>query len=601
MSVRVIKKKEGRIDRDTGMVINRKLRVAAYARVSTGDEDQLNSYESQKRYYKEKINSSDEWEFVEIYADEAISGTQDYKRADFMRMIQDGTNKRIDMILTKSISRFARNTMDTLKYVRLLKEKNVAVIFEEENINTLEMSGELMLTILSSIAQQESENTSSHVKLGLKIKMERGELVGFNRCYGYNYDKETKKLSINEEEAEIVRLIFDKYCNGHGATYIGKFLTNMGVKSPRGIERWPERTVCTILKNEKYKGDILQGKTFTTDPITHKRMKNMGEENQYYVTDHHEAIVSREMFDKVQEIMKERRGARATGRRLGNIGRKYPFSGRLRCGFCGDIFIRRSHYASNNRKEPTWWCVKVIKGNKGECECSKIMREDVVKTAFVDTFSLLTSKKILGVDRFLEIIYKSMRSDVSRLSVHKLKNKKIDIENKLVKLVDLAVSGGVDNTTFNNQKKKYNDEIEKLEIKIEQLELVIEDDDKVEKGIAKLKSLIENKESIDDFDSDLFDALIDYIIVGGYDENGEKDSYMIRFICKQGFNFIPKENIIKEDIVLNNKICINETENYLPLLDFISSQRFFSFDKDEKGRLSKRVVNSVRVRLEIEK
>ena len=188
MEVQVIEKIQGRIDRATGLKINTRLRVAAYARVSTDSEDQLNSFESQVKYYNERINKNNEWLFVEVYADESISGTQDYKRSNFMRMIQDSLNGKIDLILTKSISRFARNTLDTLKYVRMLKVKNVAILFEEENINTLEMAGELLLTILSSVAQQESETISSHVKLGLKMKQQRGELIGYNGCLGYTYN-----------------------------------------------------------------------------------------------------------------------------------------------------------------------------------------------------------------------------------------------------------------------------------------------------------------------------------------------------------------------------------------------------------------------------
>lgn len=211
MNVTLIKKVDGRINRTTGLKVTTGLRVTAYCRVSTDDEDQKNSYESQKAYYKEKITSNPEWRYIEIYADEAISGTLDYKRNDFMRMIQDALDDKFDMIMTKSISRFARNTVDTLKYVRMLKEHNVAVFFEEEGINTLEMSGELLLTILSSVAQQESENTSTHVKLGLKMKKERGELIGFGGCLGYTYNPEDNTLTINEQEAEIVRLIYEKY------------------------------------------------------------------------------------------------------------------------------------------------------------------------------------------------------------------------------------------------------------------------------------------------------------------------------------------------------------------------------------------------------
>ena len=203
--VQIIEKVNGRIDRNKGTIINGPIKVVAYARVSTDKEDQKNSYESQLKYYMEKMNANPKWIATQVYADEAISGTQDYKRSDFMRMIHDALNGKFDLLLTKSISRFARNTVDTLSYVRKLKEKNVAILFEEENINTLEMSGELLLTILSSVAQQESETISSYVKLGLKMKMQRGELVGFYGCYGYDYDKLTKTLTVNEEEKKVIQ------------------------------------------------------------------------------------------------------------------------------------------------------------------------------------------------------------------------------------------------------------------------------------------------------------------------------------------------------------------------------------------------------------
>lgn len=191
-----------------------RIRVAPYCRVSTDSEDQLNSYRSQVAYYTDLVNKTKEWHLVDVYADEAITGTKVTKREDFQRMINDCLNGEIDMIITKSISRFARNTLDTLKYVRMLKEKNIAVLFEDENINTLTMDGELLLVILSSVAQQEVENISSNVKKGIKMKMKRGELVGFNGCLGYDYNKEDKTISINEEEAKIVKLIFQRYIEG---------------------------------------------------------------------------------------------------------------------------------------------------------------------------------------------------------------------------------------------------------------------------------------------------------------------------------------------------------------------------------------------------
>ena len=278
------------------------LRVAAYCRVSTDSEDQLNSYKSQVMYYTDLIKKKPEWSLADIYADEAITGTQVTKREDFQRMINDCMNGDIDMVITKSISRFARNTLDTLKYVRMLKEKGIAVFFEDENINTLTMDGELLLVVLSSVAQQEVENISSNVKKGLKMKMQRGELVGFQGCLGYDYHKDTKSISVNEKEAEIVRYIFNRYIEGAGCTVIANELENLGYKTKYGSSRWVQSTVIGIIKNEKYKGDLLLGKTFTVDPISKRRLENFGEEDKFYIRDHHEAIISEEIFEEAQKI-----------------------------------------------------------------------------------------------------------------------------------------------------------------------------------------------------------------------------------------------------------------------------------------------------------
>lgn len=243
---------------------NRRLRVAAYCRVSTDGEEQISSYNSQLSYYREYISKNPDWVMAGIYADKAITGTKADKRPDFMRMINDCLNDEIDMVVTKSISRFARNTVDTLHYVRMLKERGIAIFFEEEHINTLSMDGELMLTVLSSVAQQEVHNTSEHVKKGLKMKMERGELVGFQGCLGYDYHPEDKSVTINEEEAETIRYIYRRYLEGVGCTVIARECTQLGFKTKVGNTTWHDSGIRGILRNEKYCGDILMGKTFTS-------------------------------------------------------------------------------------------------------------------------------------------------------------------------------------------------------------------------------------------------------------------------------------------------------------------------------------------------
>ena len=348
MEVEVIKAKRNLTDRSKGKKIDR-MRVAAYCRVSTDSEDQLHSYRSQLQYYTDLIEKNKEWVMTEVYADEAITGTQITKREGFQKMISDCMDGKIDMVITKSISRFARNTLDTLKYVRLLKENNIAIFFEDENINTLTMDGELLLVVLSSVAQQEVENISDNVKKGLKMKMKRGELVGFQGCIGYDYDPETKSISINPDEVEIVKYIFTRYVQGAGSKIISRELNELGYKTKLG-NNWTQSTVIGVIKNEKYKGDILLGKTFTVDPISKRRLDNLGEEDQFYIKKHHEPIISEEMFDKAQEILKKRGNSYSAlhhveaGKRE-KFTRQYAFSCMLECGFCGSNLskIGRAH------------------------------------------------------------------------------------------------------------------------------------------------------------------------------------------------------------------------------------------------------------------
>ena len=594
MEIIKIPKKEGIIDRTTGKVLNRKLRVAAYARVSTMGAEQLNSYESQKKYYYEKINNNPEWQYVDIYADEGISGTTDYRRASFMKMIQDALSGKIDLILTKSISRFGRNTMDVLKNVRLLRDSNVAVLFEENNLNTLDIkTSEMLLTTLSAVAQQESENISEHVKLGLQMKMNRGELIGFNRCYGYR--NENDKLVIVDEEAEVVKFIFDKYCDGHGANGIAKMLTEQGIKSPKGNNKWNDSTIRGILRNEKYKGDVLQGKTYTADPLSHKRYKNLGEADQFYVSEHHEPIISPEKFDMVQEILKERCGARANGRRIGNVGRKFAFSSRIRCGFCGNCFTRRTVVGKDREKIPSWSCISFAKNGKENCTDSKTIREEMIKEAFVDSYKLLSSNTNFEAEEFLNLMQDTMNENSRQDELEKFKKEFVDIKSKKSKLIDLMVEDKISENDYNEKVEKYNRKLEILENKIEQLKLLAEDKKSISDGLRKVKELLASKDIMEGFDQEIFNAIVDYVIVGGYDENRVIDPYLIRFILKREFDLSVPKDVPDEVIIQSNKIDLNS--NNL-LVDFINTRKYFSYERDENGKLNKVLRNGLRIRVE---
>ncbi|MCM1167974.1 MAG: recombinase family protein, partial [Ruminococcus sp.] len=310
--VRKVHKIESKIGlfADAPEASQRKKRVAAYARVSTDSEEQLSSYEAQVGFYTRHIQGNPDWEFVRVYTDEGISGTNIKKREGFNRMIRDALNGKIDLILTKSISRFARNTVDTLTTIRKLKEKGIEVYFEKENIYTLDAKGEVMITIMSSLAQEESRSISENVTWGIRKSMEDGKVsLGYKHFLGY--EKGADGLpQIVEEEAETVRKIYRLFLDGRTVRSIAEQLTDEGIPTPSGKKNWSVSTIMSILQNEKYKGDALLQKTYTVDFLSKKVKKNKGEIPQYYIQNSHPAIIDPDTFELVQNEIKRRRPGR---------------------------------------------------------------------------------------------------------------------------------------------------------------------------------------------------------------------------------------------------------------------------------------------------
>ena len=345
-----------------------KLRVAAYCRVSTETDEQATSYEAQIEHYTEYIRKNPSWEFAGIYADDGISGTNTKKREEFNRLIADCMEGRIDMVVTKSISRFARNTLDCLKYIRQLKDKNIAVFFEKEGINTLDAKGEVLLTIMASLAQQESQSLSQNVRLGLQYRYQQGKVqVCANRFLGYDKDKDGN-LVINPEEAEVVKRIYREYLEGRSYYDIGKGLTADGIKTAAGKDVWLASTLKKILQNEKYIGDALLQKTVTTDFLTKKRVANKGIVPQYYVENSHEAIIPREIYMQVQEeIVRRAHLQTGTGKRRVYSG-KYALSSIVFCGHCGDVF-QRTHWSLPSGKTIVWRCVSRLRKKTSGIDC----------------------------------------------------------------------------------------------------------------------------------------------------------------------------------------------------------------------------------------
>lgn len=364
----------------------KRLRVAAYCRVSTDNEEQATSYDTQIQHYREYIISKPEWELVDIYADEGISATNTKKRDDFNRMIDDCKLGLIDLVITKSISRFARNTVDCLNYIRELKEMNIPVFFEKENINTMDAKGEVLITIMASLAQQESESLSQNVKLGMQYRFQQGKIMVNTTCF-LGYDKDDKgNLVINQKQAEVVKRIFREYLEGKSILAICRGLERDKIKTSRGNARWHDSSVRKILENEKYMGDALLQKTYTVDFLNKKRVKNNGIMPQYYVEDSHPAIISKEIFMQVQEEIARRGMLKDVHGRRKCFSAAHAFSQITFCADCGAEFSRL-HWNNHGKKSIVWRCSKRV---EDYTKCSaRTIKEDDLQQAFVEALQIM--------------------------------------------------------------------------------------------------------------------------------------------------------------------------------------------------------------------
>ena len=363
------------------------LKVAAYCRVSTDDKEQKTGYEAQIQYYTNKINKNPDWQMAGIFADEGITGTQAKKRPEFLKMIRLCRQRKIDIILTKSLSRFARNTVDSLKYIRELKELGIAVISEKENINTLTAESEMLITIMSCFAQAESESISKNVSWGVRQSFKNGNVpIKYKTLLGYKKGADGLP-EIVPEEAEIVRLIYRSYLDGMSLKQIADTLNSRGLRTKHKNASWQIEIVKSILVNEKYSGDALLQKTYVTDCITKKTRKNNGELPMYLVKNHHEPIISHEDFNRVQEEMARRSAKRVIADKLtkteqGKYSAKYALSELLICGECGEHY-RRVTWTTKGFKEIKWRCVSRIQYGKKKCHSSPTIDEQALHRAIL--------------------------------------------------------------------------------------------------------------------------------------------------------------------------------------------------------------------------
>ena len=386
-----------------------KLRVAAYCRVSTDSDEQATSYDAQVEHYTELIQKNPEWEFADIYADDGISGTNAKKREDFNRMIDDCEAGNIDMIITKSISRFARNTLDCLKYIRKLKEKNIPIFFEKESINIMDAKGEVLITIMDSLAQQESQSLSQNVKLGLQLRYQSGQVqVNHNHFLGYTKDADGN-LIIDPAQAEVVKRIYREYLEGYSMDRIAKGLEADGILTGAGKTKWWTSTINKILRNEKYIGDALLQKTYTTDFLNKTRVKNNGIVPQYYVEGNHEAIIPKDIFLRVQEALVRRRVVKtsANGKKR-SYSCNHCFAQIVICGECGEMF-RRIPWNNRGCKSIVWRCISRLEPTVQECH-ARTVNETVLENVVVQAIDTLLGEKSTCQAQLQQNIAKVIRS-----------------------------------------------------------------------------------------------------------------------------------------------------------------------------------------------
>ena len=366
----------------------RQLRVAAYCRVSTDDEEQLTSYEAQKNYYTDKIMTNKEWTMAGIFADEGITGTSARKRPEFLRMIRQCKQGKIDIVLTKSISRFARNTVDCLNYVRALKELGIAVIFEKENMNTLEIDSEILITMLGAFAQSESESISANVRWGIRQAMKEGKAtIQYKYLYGYRKG-DNSKPEIIPDQAEVVKKIYDMFLSGTPVRGIQEYLNTSAVPNINGEPKWARSAIDSILTNEKYCGDVLLQKTYIDDCINKKVKKNTGQLPMYLVQNLHEGIISRETFDAAQAELARRSAGKSPSKKNAPTGRsryssKYALSDRLYCGECGTRYQRCTWRNRDGSKRIVWRCVSRVDYGNTYCHDSPTLDEEPLHRAIL--------------------------------------------------------------------------------------------------------------------------------------------------------------------------------------------------------------------------
>lgn len=495
------------------------IKVASYCRVSTDRDDQANSFESQQRYFKEYIDRQSDWELYQVYADEGITGTSTKKRAAFNRMIADAHLGKFHLILTKEVSRFSRNILDTITYTRELKALGVGVLFMNDGISTLEPDAELRLSIMGSIAQEESRKTSTRVKWGQTRRMEQGVVFGRSLL---GYDVKDGCLTVNPEGAEIVRLIFYKYgVEKKGTTVIARELREAGYRTHSGNVKWSNTHIVKILKNEKYVGDLVQKKTITPDYLSHAKKYNHGEEEFVIIRDHHEPIIDRELWDTVQRELKKRN-------RNGELGaghsNRYVFSGKIKCGECGASFVSRKKTRKDGSLYKRWSCYTAtsegqkridVRGNEVGCDVGKLLRDELALDILLQSLTTLRMDRDRIIQNVTALALEAIqmceegstdRVEALEYEISQLKQKKADV-------LDAFFSKQITKEEMHLVNQRYDGELEDLQRRLEgvrERESITYEEDQLEKDVGRQVADIVNCRA----DSEvLYKNVLDHMVV----------------------------------------------------------------------------------------
>ena len=501
----------------------RQLRAAAYCRVSTDQEEQLTSYEAQVAYYTDKIMSNPEWTLAGIFADEGITGTSVKKRTNFLRMIRLCRKGKIDIILTKSISRFARNTVDCLNYIRELKELGIAVIFENENINTMKADTEIIITMLAGFAQAQSESISQNVRWGKRQAFKSGKVsFQYSRIYGYERG-ENDKPRVVPEQAAVVRRIFQSYLAGSSVPDIKRMLEAEGIAAAGGKPQWSVGALQYMLRNEKYCGDALLQKTFVENCISKKTRKNNGELPKYLVQNHHEAIIDRTLFEKVQAEIARRAGKRKVSDKTSKTGQskysgRYALTELLICGNCGTPY-KRVTWSKRGKKKIVWRCISRLDYGTKYCKSSPTVDEERLQAAVLKAINTMMSnrERLIGILKTnLEITLSEKSSGAT--NPYAIENRIRELQDSMMELVAVAAKAG-NAESYEDKFREISEEIKSLQKTLEQYQAEQNGPDELARQIDDIcKALEDAPFEITEYSNNIVRQFIDTIKVVNEDK-----------------------------------------------------------------------------------